>query len=197
MKLLFLDTETTGLDPVKHGIIQIAGIVEIDGEVEREFNIECQPLPSDVIDAQALAINKVEITRLGQRMAHGLAFTSFTGMMNKYVDRYAKNDKFYMVGQNAKFDYDFMQNWFTKCGDPFFHAYVRYHLIDLIPIATLFKLAGLLDVPNFQLGTVCKALNVPLDAHDAMNDIRATRACFKKFIQMAQGNQDLFSRPTA
>ena len=30
-KVLWLDIETTGLDPERHGIVQIAGIIEIDG----------------------------------------------------------------------------------------------------------------------------------------------------------------------
>ena len=48
-KLLYFDTETTGLDPVRNGIIQIAGIIVIDGEVKEEFNIKMQPHENDEI----------------------------------------------------------------------------------------------------------------------------------------------------
>lgn len=34
MKILWIDTETTGLDPDKHGIIQLAMIVDIDGQIK-------------------------------------------------------------------------------------------------------------------------------------------------------------------
>jgi DNA polymerase III epsilon subunit-like protein len=35
-KTLYIDTETTGTDPAKHGLIQLACIAEIDGEVAEE-----------------------------------------------------------------------------------------------------------------------------------------------------------------
>jgi uncharacterized protein YprB with RNaseH-like and TPR domain len=37
--ILFIDIESTGLDPKRNGIIQIAGIIEINGEVKEKFQI--------------------------------------------------------------------------------------------------------------------------------------------------------------
>ena len=38
MKVLWMDCETSGVDPVRHEILQIAGIIEIEGkEVETRF----------------------------------------------------------------------------------------------------------------------------------------------------------------
>jgi len=49
MKLLFLDVETTGVDNSKNGIIQLSGIIEIDGVIKEEFNFNrlsgINPLP--------------------------------------------------------------------------------------------------------------------------------------------------------
>ena len=42
MKILYLDTETTGIT-ANSAVIQFAGIIEIDGEVKEEFNIRCKP----------------------------------------------------------------------------------------------------------------------------------------------------------
>ena len=49
MKTLWFDTETTGLDANKHGIIQIAMLMEIDGKVEGELSFDVQPFPEDLI----------------------------------------------------------------------------------------------------------------------------------------------------
>ena len=38
MKLIYLDTETTGLDSRKHGMVQLACIIEIDGD-SHDFNM--------------------------------------------------------------------------------------------------------------------------------------------------------------
>lgn len=42
-KIIYLDTETTGLDKEKNDVIQVAGIIEIDGKEVERFNIFCQP----------------------------------------------------------------------------------------------------------------------------------------------------------
>ena len=44
MKILWLDTETTGLNTDKCDLIQLAGIVIIDGEEKERFNFYCQPV---------------------------------------------------------------------------------------------------------------------------------------------------------
>lgn len=36
-KLIYLDLETTGLVPDEHGVIQISGEIEIDGETKEIF----------------------------------------------------------------------------------------------------------------------------------------------------------------
>jgi DNA polymerase III epsilon subunit-like protein len=51
MKYIFLDTETTGTDPVKNGIIQLSGIIVVpdvlaDG-AEEKFDLKMQPFPAD------------------------------------------------------------------------------------------------------------------------------------------------------
>ncbi len=60
MKHLFLDLETTGLDPHKNGVIHLAGTVE--NRVRRDvivekFDITCNVYPDDVIEDEALERN--------------------------------------------------------------------------------------------------------------------------------------------
>ena len=43
MNILWVDVETTGLDRHRHGIIQIAGMVEVDGEVVETFDLRMNP----------------------------------------------------------------------------------------------------------------------------------------------------------
>lgn len=42
-KVLWLDLETTGIDPDRHGIIQFAALVEINGELVDALEIKMQP----------------------------------------------------------------------------------------------------------------------------------------------------------
>lgn len=49
-KTPWVDCETTGLDPVKHGIVQIAMLMDINGYVEDRLVVKCQPFDDDKFD---------------------------------------------------------------------------------------------------------------------------------------------------
>ena len=55
-KLIFIDTETTGLNPEKHSIVQCAGIIVIDGEEKFRFNLPICPRQGTRADPEALKI---------------------------------------------------------------------------------------------------------------------------------------------
>lgn len=182
LKLLFLDVETTGLDSETNAIVQISGIIEVDGHVYEEFDLKCRPFPQDSIDPAALKVQNRTLEEVNAFPDPVQIYKDLLAILDKYVDRYDKNDKFYMVGQNTKFDYDFMNAWFKKNGDKYFYSWIDYHLLDLMMLTTIFKVSGLLDVPNMKLETVAKKLDVPLKAHNSMNDITATRTIFHKYV---------------
>ena len=56
-KILWVDTETTGTDPGKNGIIQLAGVLEINGHETTRFDFKIRPFADDVIEDTALAVN--------------------------------------------------------------------------------------------------------------------------------------------
>lgn len=185
MKLLFLDTETTGLTK-DHAVIQIAGIVDVDGEVKEKFNLHAAPQPADLINDQALQIQNITRDTLA---TYPTAFTTYGAIKricDKYIDKYNKLDKFILAGQNCKFDYDMMESFFLKCGDKYWHSYVAYHVVDLVACTALLKLAGRINPANAKLSTVAASLNIPLEAHDAMNDIEATRQIFYRYVDMVK-----------
>lgn len=187
MKFLYLDTETTGLDPVNNGVHQIAGIIEIDGVIKEKFDFKFQPIPGELVDPKALDVSGLTVEKLRERpMTSQQAYVQVVGLLGKYVDRYNKTDKFIMVGQNTKFDYDFVQSWFKKHGNGYFYAYVFYHLIDIITATALFKTAGKIVVTDMKLATVAKFFGIDLEAHDAANDIAVTREIFLRYVGIIQ-----------
>jgi len=187
MKLLFLDTETTGLDPKENGVIQIAGVIAVDGEIKEKFNFRCKPFKGDIVSKKSLEVTGNTMEGIREFPEPENTYTDLIKVFNKYVDRYDKADKFYMVGQKAQFDYDFMDEWFKKNDNKYFYGYVAYHLVDLIGIATFFKIAGKLKVENMKLATLAESFGIELKAHDAMNDIMATREIFYRFVSQIKG----------
>lgn len=184
MKLLFLDTETTGLDNTKHGVIQIAAIIEIDGEVKEEINLRCRPFKGQAVSEEALRVTGKTMLEISEYPEPQISYRELVAVFDRYIDKYDKTDKFFMVGQNTKFDYDFMAAWFKSNGNPYFYAYVAYHLIDVIQATALFTAAGHFKLPNMKLATVADHFGIPLKAHDALEDVRATRQVFYRYADM-------------
>lgn len=186
MKLLFLDTETTGLDPVKNGIIQISGIIEIDGVVKEEFDFRCNIFPGKVCNGDALECNGKTLEQIKTFEDPRVVYRKLVGILTKYIDRYDKNDRFYLVGQNVKFDYDMMRQWFEDNGDRYFYTFIFYHLIDIITISALFHITGIMKLPNMKLVTVAEHFGIKFNAHDSKEDIRVCREIFYKFVAIVK-----------
>ncbi len=72
---------------------------------------------------------------------------------------------------------------FREQGDKYFGAWFDNRPADLISLAVALKMRGLIDPENFKLGTLCGLFGVSLKAHDALEDVRATRAVFQKMIE--------------
>ena len=111
MKLLFFDLETTGTYPGKHGIHQMSGMIVIDGEIKEKFDFKVRPNPQAEILDEALEVAGVTRDQILAYPPMGEVYHQFVdGILAKYVDRYNKTDKFFLVGyNNASFDNQFLR----------------------------------------------------------------------------------------
>jgi DNA polymerase-3 subunit epsilon len=187
MKFLFCDTETSGLDPVINAPIQISGIIDIDGIVQEEFDFYVKPFPNKKIDDYALKVNNLTKEKIETFEEPRVVYNKILSIFDKYVDKYNKQDKFFIVGQNISFDYSMLDQFFKDNGNKYFYSYVDYHKIDLIAISTLMKLAGKIQIDNLKLETCAKAFNIEFGAHNSMEDIRVTRELFYKYLDIVKG----------
>ena len=185
MKLVFIDTETTGLDPVRHGIIQLAGIVcaeAPDGTLTEleTFDWTCAPYPSDVIEKSALDVNRRKPEDIAAFDSPVAVHANLTALLARHVDKYTKTDKAWFAGYNANFDAQFVREWFRKAGDKFYGAWFWSSPIDAMTLAAVRLRHDRASMPNFQLATVAAKLGVPpFAAHDALADVRAAKAIYE------------------
>lgn len=184
MKLLFFDLETTGTLVNKHGIHQISGMVVIDGEVKETFNLHVQPNPQALIEPAALEVGGVTEAQIKAYPPMGVIYNQFVDMLSKYVGRYNKKDKFFLVGyNNASFDNQFLRAWFIQNGDKFFGSWFWANSIDVMVMATPYLADQRADMENFKQGTVAKTLGIAIDdskLHDALYDIEVCKAIYDK-----------------
>ena len=183
MKILFFDTETTGLDPIKQDIIQIAGLVEVDGKIVDEFDLSCQPFSFENIEKQALETNHKTIEELKTFIGPKLVKETFCGILGKHCDKFDRSDKFYPAGYNVKFDIDFLAQWFKKCGDNYLGSWINWRALDPYPFLCAMDFKREISLPDYKLSTVCGHFGIDITgAHDALSDIKATRQIIKKVI---------------
>lgn len=176
MKLFFYDLETTGVNPGKNGIHQISGMVVIDGEIKEEFDFKVKPNPKAIIEKQALEVGGVTEEQIMSYPPMELVYRNkLIPLLDKYIDRYNKNDKFYLVGyNNAHFDNDFFRGFFLQNGSKYFGSYFWPNCFDVMVLATPYLADIRQQMENFKQGTVAKALGVEVDdakLHDALYDI--------------------------
>lgn len=181
-KVFYFDVETTGIDKAKHDIVQLAYIIEVNGEVKLENNLLIKPTRLENIDPQALEI----IGKTKKELMKGMdAITAHKRLLldfNNHCDKYNKDDKFYIAGYNVGFDMGFLTAFFDSCNDPFLGSWVNWKSLDPLHIIRILDFKGKLDLPNHKLGTVCEHYGIEIDAHDALSDIRATRKLLLKFL---------------
>lgn len=182
MKLLFFDLETTGVNPGKNGIHQISGEIVIDGVSKEQFDFHVQPNPKAIIEEDALKVAGVTREQVLAYPPMQQVYSEFVAMLGKYVDKYNKKDKFFLVGyNNAAFDNQFLRGFFLQNGDQYFGSWFWSNTIDVMVLASAYLATRRPDMENFKLSTVAKTLGVDVESeslHNALYDINLTKAVF-------------------
>lgn len=175
--LVFLDLETTGLDPHVHEILEVAFIVR---------NPEPSPTATDMLETTfhfALNINErhaderaLEVNRYWERWKKPVNEGGFPAVQ---TDEWAAGvflnhlRDAIIVGNNVQFDVRFIERFLLDCGcatiTPWF-----YHPVDLKAlVAGTFNLGE----PPWSTREIAEAARVPIpaDAHSALVDARWNR----------------------
>ena len=196
IKRLFIDTETTGLDPQRHGLIQVAGLVDINGKIEDSFNFQIQPDENKIIDDEALKVNRTTRDELKTFKHSAEIFHLFRQQVKKYINQYDSKDKFSFLAYNAPFDVGFIRQWFLDNGDKYYGSLFFRYPIDVASIAMEALIDQRPTMKNDRLATCIQYFNVTAqgDLHDALTDIVATRDVYYKALAVLKGDaqQELF-----
>lgn len=181
-KILWVDVESTGLDSKLNDIIQLAMMIEIDGEIKEKHNFFMQPFNYNNISMEALKVNGRTIEELQTFPTPHEQYKKVLFIFSKYINKFDKFDKFSPGGYNVQFDRNFLNEFFIKNGDKYFGSYVDYHCIDIFTVLGLLEYKKLLQIKDYHLETSCKFFDIPIKAHDAMSDIEATRELTLKIL---------------
>ena len=182
MKLFWLDTETTGLDPSKNCIIQIGYMIEIDGKVIEEGSILSRPFESSEIDPEALRVHGRSVEDINCYQSPTAAHEELANCLSKYVNRFDRADKFVPAGYFVNFDTDMLRSFFRNNSDEFYGAWFTAVNIDVAAFVAWKVAEESLQFKDYKLGTLCNHYCIAIEAHDALADIRATRQLFRRLV---------------
>lgn len=187
-KILYLDTETTGLNPKHHDVVQVAGIIEINGRIREEFSIYTQPFDYNTIQKKALDVNKLTVKKL-RTFDHPLVgVAKFIALVDKYIDRYEPSDKFIVIAHNAPFDYNFIREWWYKSETKIpFNSYFHRSMIDTVSIFKCLMSSNLIKIKNSKLSTIADYYGISfgkLGSHNALADTRVLFESYKSTLPL-------------
>lgn len=184
MKLFFLDLETTGVKYWRNSIHQLSGLIEIDGEIKEAFDFNVKPHPKAEIEDEALKIAGITRADLEDYPDFEDVYHEIIKILSRYVDKYNKKDKFFLIGyNNAAFDNNFFRAFFVQNNDDYFGSWFWANPIDTYVLASHRLMSERVNMTDGKLKTLAAYLGIPVDEsclHDASYDIELTRAIYHK-----------------
>ena len=193
-QLCVIDTETTGLDPNWHELIQIA-IIPLDSNIEPRcdvvpFYISVIPAFPERADRKAMKVNQLKFADIGIRgfdreVAKDM-LRDWIASLGLAVSKDGVPKRIMPLGQNYAFDMGFIKSWL---GIEMYDEFFQYHYKDTM-IATEFlndraaMHAETVPFPKTGLTYLCNLLNVTRErSHDALQDCLATAEVYRKLCQ--------------
>lgn len=195
-KVFWFDVETLSFDGDQSDIIQLAGMIEIDGKIVEKFSWWVRPDVYDddkiipgIWDFHKTNINRTKEQILTEGISSKELYDNLIEMFSKYVDKYDRNDKFVVGGYNVMFDVNKLNGLFKFHGDNYMFSFLSSQKIDpmyLVPFV-------IPDYPHNKMKLVqmweylieC-GMEVPekiknANAHEAFTDVVRTYMIYKKF----------------
>lgn len=188
MKIFWFDTETSGLSPVKNGIISLSYMIEIDGTVTETGNLyfNCR---GKQIEESALSVNGFTREQIEGFPDPENMYRELNTLFSRYISKFDKNDKFTAAGYNVGFDVDFLRQLWSENGDKYFGSWFAFGVIDPSQIIRFLQYCGYSFPVRAKLTDIASSLGIGTDnAHDASADIGMTREVvqvLKKYIKQS------------
>jgi len=170
--LAFIDIETTGLNVLRHEILEI-GCVITDHKLKilKEFEMKIKPEFIENADPIALKVNHYNEKEWSDAPPLDRALRAFSVKVKNCI----------MVGQNVAFDSGFLEYNFAKLK---MTNTLHYHRLDTISIAWA-KLHQNIEFEHFSLREMCKYFGIQNERpHSALSDARATYELYKKLMNL-------------
>lgn len=169
--LIITDIETTGLNPIKHEIIEIGAVrIKSDSLIEiADFSVKIKPTNLDVADPESLDL--IDFVNIDWTNSKNLLVAI------KDFNKFAENGL--LAGWNFSFDWSFLSRYFysNNVAELF-----DYHRIDLMSIAYDFsKRIKSIETGGISLRKFAKFFEIDFpETHSALADAKLTAEVYRR-----------------
>ena len=176
MKILFIDTETGGLDAKKHSLLTIALAVYKDGAIlsESEYKVKHKEY---IVTPKALEVNNINLIEHDKKASEG---SFIVQQIIMYINRnFRRDEKVIIAGHNIEFDNGFLAKLFDDENEVW-SKLVSHRKIDTCSLINYLMVTGKIDLKSASLEESIKYFKIETEArHTAEADVRATIKLFE------------------
>ena len=181
-RILFLDTETGGLDSEKHDLLTIGLVVWENMQILDELELKISR-ESYRAEESALKVNGINLKQLEKE---GINEKEVINQLLYFVKKnFGENKNFVVAGHNINFDKDFLKK-FLKDNYINWSNHFGYRTIDTMTLLLFVYLQG--KTEGRRLGKLDDAIQHfnldPEERHTALCDARVTARLFEKLLML-------------
>ena len=184
-KILFIDTETGGLDPTENSLLSIAFVVWQDFKIigSKEILINDGVLK---VSEEALKINGIDLIKhLKHALKPQFAINEMVDFLNHHFER---DEKVTLGGHNINFDVNFMKAFLTN-NNYNFNKKFSHRVVDTASILTYLYLGGKIKQKVVSSSEAFNFFGIPVyGRHTALGDAIATAKLFTVLLNIITTN---------
>jgi len=161
--LVFVDVETTGLDPHKHEILEVAAVLAYpDGDTPSFYEAKIKPERIEDAHPKALEVNGYTEEAWASARPLSMVLPELVAFMEGAV----------IGGQNTRFDVGFINASIKRLS---MDLRIDYHLVDVATLA--YEHLVPLGLGSLSLFNICKFIGIPPEprVHQALNGAERAR----------------------
>ena len=179
-KLLVIDTEGGGYNPLVHSLLTVA-LVVLDGKeivAKKEFYVKHKDY---IVTPSALNANKINL------LEHDKIASEKEVVVNEmieFIKLYFLGERPSILGQNVKFDTDFISTLFIACNENLFD-YISHKAADTMHFLRFLYLSGNLKEDITALDRAIKYFGIIIEnRHTSMGDAIGTAELFVRIQEL-------------
>lgn len=187
-RLLFVDTETGGLDPLVCSLLSLGLVVWEDGVIRGKTEIFISE-PEIVADAKSRSIHGIDMVWL---KSHGLPPATAVERLETFVATYFDvsfvPSSVPIAGHNVGFDISFLKRLYRLAGRDYERIF-SHRTLDTAGILRFLSLAGVLHLEGAGSSAAFEHFGIKFGEHarhSAMGDAYATAVLFAKLVELVR-----------